>query len=162
MRAAATLTLLCAVACDDGKSSGDGSAAGDGKQPHDIRLTEAGKPMPDGTTPGAAKVGDPCTSDQDCVEPPQAQCFRTVGGGMVPSITFPGGYCSRGCGDEDAGSPDCGEGGGCAQLGLSGGRGSVTMSLCAKGCKKNEDCRAAEGYTCRIIFPGFPGFCAPP
>ena len=114
-------------------------------------------------TPGTSKVGGPCANDSDCAEPPNAECFTTVGGGMFPTIVFPGGYCSKACGHEDSGTPDCGAEGGCAQLSMSGsGGGSVKMSFCAKGCKKNEDCRVSEGYTCRIIIPGFPGFCAPP
>ena len=159
MRRAIPVLAAALLACsDDGGTVGDG-----GKTPTgDVRLSEAGLPIPDAAAPGTAKVGDPCARDEDCAEPPNAQCFTTVGGGMAPTVVFPGGYCSRGCGNEDASTPDCGASGGCAQIGLSGGGGgSATLSFCAKSCKKNEDCRVAEGYTCRIIFPGFPGVCAP-
>lgn len=163
MRWMATVLLpVLLIACDDSSSAGDAAGHGDGTAA-DLRLSESGVPIPgDGAAPGTAKVGEPCTRDEDCAEPPNAKCFTTVGGGFAPTVTFPGGYCSRGCGNEDSGSPDCGEGGGCAQMGLSGGMGSSQMSFCAKICKKNEECRVAEGYTCRFFFPGLPGFCAPP
>lgn len=161
-RAASVFLALALATCDGGGSpAGDGSTTGDGA------LTEAGSPPGDGSTSGesvagTAKVGEPCTKDSDCAEPPNAECFTTVGGGFAPTIVFPGGYCSKGCGQEDSGTPDCGAEGACAQLSMSGSGGaSMMMSFCAKACKKHEDCRASEGYTCRIIFPGFPGFCAP-
>jgi hypothetical protein len=146
-------SLLLGSCDEDGsKTRGDSARETDGSQSAD-----------DGTTgKGTGKVGDPCQVDSDCAEPPSAKCFTTVGGGLAPTIVFPGGYCSRGCGNEDAGTPDCGEGGGCAQLSLGGsGPGTASLRFCAKSCTKNDDCRVSEGYTCRIIFPGFPGVCGP-
>ena len=154
---AALLLGLCA--CDDDSVASDGGQTDAHRA--DLLLDEAGRPVPDGPAGGGqAEVGQACVTDQDCVEPPDATCFRTVGGGMASTIIFPNGYCSRACGGEDASSPDCGQGGGCTQVTLFGS-GTVQMTFCAKGCKKNEDCRVSEGYTCRIILPGFPGFCAP-
>jgi hypothetical protein len=112
----------------------------------------------DGSGAGAqGKVGARCDRNEDCTDPPRAECFKDVGGGVV----FPGGYCSRVCSVEvDAGTVDCGKEGGCAQVGINGASGTTTMTFCAKACTKESDCRTSEGYGCRIIFFGL-GFCAP-
>ncbi len=152
------LLLLAALfSCDDGGgSTSDGSSSR-----HDVRRSEAGIPLFDSIVPGKAHVGDPCRQDSDCVEPPDAKCFTTLGEGSGPSITFPGGYCSRAYEETDGGSPDCGAGGGSFSLTGFGGQSSSTLMMCAKICNTEADCRVSEGYTCRYIFPGLPGFCLP-
>jgi len=156
MRETALALLLALGACSDsGSPTGDGHA-GDGLLLGDGVHT--GEHLGDGKKTGSGKVGDPCTRDEDCVDPADAKCFTTIGGGPFPKISFPGGYCSKDC-SQDGGSADCGTVGGCATIGMSGGQGSVTLTMCVKSCKKKEDCRTAEGYTCRIILFGL-GYCA--
>jgi len=151
-RPSTVFVLLLLTSCGGSGSRADGAgSSGDGRDLKDGRRGEQ--------SGGKSSVGGPCARDEDCADPPSGQCFTTIGGGMAPTITFPGGYCSAGCGD-DAG-PGCGKSGGCTTVGSSGGMGSVTLSMCTKPCTKPEECRTTEGYTCRIILFGF-GYCAPP
>jgi hypothetical protein len=151
MRKMALILALALAGCSssaparDGKA-GDGRTAGDGV-----------RPGTDGRKTGTGKVGDPCTRDEDCVDPPDAQCFTTIGGGLAPTITFPGGYCSKAC-ETDGGTPDCGSVGGCSTISMGGGRSSMTLTMCTRGCTRPDECRVSESYSCKIIFLGL-GFC---
>jgi hypothetical protein len=151
MRLTVLLILLLAGCNNGGTPSGDGKL-GDGRASRDGLARST-----DGKKTGTGKVGDPCVRDEDCADPPDAQCFTTIGGGMAPKITFPGGYCSKAC-DTDGGTPDCGTVGGCSTVGMSGGGTTATLTMCTRGCTKPEECRVAEGYSCKVIFFGI-GFC---
>ncbi len=144
--------ILCLLlaACGGSGTRGDAGVVGEGS-----RREGLGGERP----AGGSLVGGPCARDEDCAEPPSGVCFKTVGGGPVPALTFPGGYCSAGCGDD--GGPGCGGSGGCTTTGSGGGMGSATLSMCTKPCTRADECRTAEGYTCRILLFGF-GYCAPP
>jgi len=158
--------LLCAVlllyACDGDGLKKDAGKVGDGMAAMGDALTGDGaKASDDGAPPAktTGEVGSPCNSDADCKNPPDAKCFKTIGGGMAPKITFPNGYCSKACDMKK--DTKCGKGG-CASIGLSGsGGGSATLTMCAASCKKDDDCRKAEGYKCLILLFGF-GVCVPP
>ena len=144
--------LLALASCSDSGPRSDGPVGA----PFDGRAHDGWKGE---RSPTGSSVGGACKRDEDCAEPPSGKCYTVIGGGPVPSITFPGGYCSAACGDD--GGPGCGASGGCATVGSGGGMTSATLSMCTKPCTKPEECRTAEGYTCRIIFFGF-GYCAPP
>lgn len=154
--------MLLLFACDgdglkkDAGESGDGVAASG-----DTFFGDGVNPAGDGASAakGNGEVGSPCSKDADCTNPPAAKCFKTVGGGLAPTVKFPGGYCSKACDTKK--DAECGKGG-CASVGLSGsGGGSVTMTFCAASCKKDADCRVAEGYKCLVLLFGF-GICTPP
>lgn len=168
--AATILALLMLEGCS---ATGDGSTGPGGGG---AAATEAGSGATGGGTgatgggtgatgsgggsTGSGEIGEPCATDADCTDPPDAECWTTIGGGPVPTITFPGGYCSKACGD-DGGANECGESGGCSSTSMSGGGSSVTLQMCRAPCQSNEECRAAEGYRCQIVIPGF-GVCVPP
>ena len=75
----------------------------------------------------------------------------------MPTITFPGGFCSKAC-DTQSSDNDCGDVAACASVGVSGGQGSVTLTMCTPPCSQDSECRQAEGYRCQIILPPY-GFC---
>lgn len=159
-RAALNLSLIAAVAlcaCSSGAKKPDGGEAGAGQTSDGAKAGDGPHQAGDGSLAAPGEVGSACTSDQDCTNPAGARCFKTVGGGPAPTVTFPNGYCSKACGRD---GDKCGKGG-CASVGLSGsGGGSVKMTFCAAGCSKDTDCREAEGYKCMIIFFGL-GICVP-
>lgn len=109
---------------------------------------------------GSGEIGEPCTSNADCSAVPGAECYTTIGGGPVPTVTFPGGFCSKTC-DTQSTEKECGEKAGCASIGQSGGRVSTTLTLCTPPCASDAECRMAEGYKCFQIIPGI-GVCTPP
>lgn len=111
-----------------------------------------------GTAGGSKKIGEACTSDEQCTDPPDAECFTTIGGGPVPSVTFPGGYCSKAC-DSGGDSDQCGASGGCTTASVAGGMSSVQLSICTAPCSSDAECRTAEGYKCVMVLPGF-GYCS--
>jgi len=152
--------LLAVAACGS-----DRDRRGDGGRPPVIDggpgRVDGGPGGVDGGPGGGAAIGDPCTSDADCTEPPDAVCFTTVGGGPAPTIDFPNGYCSKACDPEGDATEQCGTEAGCASSSMSGGGGGVSFQFCASMCMTDADCRAAEGYRCNVILAGLPGWCAP-
>lgn len=112
-----------------------------------------------GSSSGAGDIGDPCGSNADCTLVEGSECWTTIGGGPVPEVHFPGGFCGKACSNE--GGNECGENAGCASVSQSGGMISTKLSMCTPPCSVDEDCRSAEGYKCQIVFGNF-GVCAPP
>jgi hypothetical protein len=149
MRLCALLLLLPLLGCDD-----DRRVAGDGGSTPPA--TDGGGTPVDGAMSGGRVVGDPCTSDDQCTEPPDAECFTE----SVGSVSWPNGFCSKPCGDEDAPDDECGPTAGCATLSSSGGGSSLSGQFCSPPCESDADCRSDEGYGCQLIL-GF-GVCAPP
>ena len=133
-----------------GAASSGGSGAGVGTGGSSSGGSGAG-------TTGGGQIGDPCVSNDDCKVPADAECWTTIGGGFAPEITFPGGFCSKAC-DTNGASDQCGDEAGCSSTSVSGGQGSVTLTMCSPPCSSNAECREAEGYTCLQIIPGF-GVC---
>ncbi|MBX3182708.1 MAG: hypothetical protein KIT72_19055 [Polyangiaceae bacterium] len=129
----------------DGGTSGGGSGASSGSG---------------GSGTARGDIGDPCTDDSDCALVPGAECWTTIGGGPVPTITFPGGFCSRGC-STDSQEKECGENGSCTSTSMSGGGSTVNLTMCRPPCRASEDCRESEGYRCQIVIANF-GVCVPP
>ncbi|MBI5503112.1 MAG: hypothetical protein HY907_22895 [Deltaproteobacteria bacterium] len=84
-----------------------------------------------GTPNGGAPVGSPCERSADCAD----DC-------VVPGDSYPGGLCSRWCGDDGA----CPVGSRCLTLGDD--------VLCFADCASGGDCR--EGWGC-----GAAGACVP-
>lgn len=149
--------LLClgCSASSGGGSGGNGASSGSGGSStggSSTGGTSSGGSSAGGAT-GTGQVGDACTKNEDCVDPPDAECFTTVG-----PITFPNGYCSKAC-DVNATEEECGSAS-CAASSLSGGQGSATISMCVEFCATDPECRVDEGYHCQIVLPGF-GYCVP-
>ncbi len=111
-----------------------------------------------GGTTGGGDIGDPCTTNADCTVVEGSECWTTIGGGPVPEVTFPGGYCGKACSNE--GGNECGENAGCTTTSVSGGMSSVTLSMCTPPCKRDEECRVSEGYHCQLVLANF-GVCVP-
>lgn len=151
------LFLVCACSAS-GSPSGGGGASGGSSGGSGGGAASGGSGGSGAATGGGRTVGDACSADSDCTDPPDAQCFTTIGNAQVGTLTFPAGYCSKACDGE--GGNECGTTGGCTQLHASGGNLSATLSMCTAPCKANEDCRTGDGYHCQIVFPGF-GYCAP-
>jgi hypothetical protein len=161
MRVLLCLTLL-SFGCSANDGSGGGSAAGTGSGGSSSGGASSGGASSGGASSGGAssggatgsgQVGDACTQNSDCADPPDAECFTTVG-----PVTFPNGYCSKAC-DVNSSEEECGSAS-CAASSLSGGQGSVTVSMCVRFCESDAECRVAEGYHCQIVLPGF-GYCVP-
>lgn len=154
----ASLVLLAGCS-----ASGDPNDTGDGGSGSGAAGNTGGGGESSGGAGGAAHgngaIGDACSTDADCTDPP-AECWTTIGGGPVPTITFPGGFCSKAC-DPQASDNPCGDVAGCATLGSAGGMSSVTLTMCTPPCASDADCRAGEGYKCFQIFPGV-GVCTLP
>ena len=111
-----------------------------------------------GSTTGGGDIGDPCTDNADCTIVEGSECWTTIGGGPVPEVTFPGGYCGKACSNE--GGNECGENAGCTTTSVSGGMTTVTLSMCTPPCMRDEECRVSEGYHCQIVLGSF-GVCVP-
>lgn len=140
--------LLCACADDERRPRADGGV-GDAALGADAM-------RPDGSPPlGGRSVGADCTSDDECTDPADAECFT----GMFGSVSWPGGFCSKAC-DPDAGGEQCGTEGICVSAGSSGGGSSISGMFCTTACDSDADCRSGEGYTCRRILSF--GYCSPP
>jgi hypothetical protein len=140
------LGLSLALGCGDDRRPGADAGGG---------VDAGGTPGGDGGATGGAAVGDPCTSAADCALP-GAECFTESFG----SVSWPGGFCSKSCGGEDAPENECGEVAGCASIGSSGGGMGISGMFCSPPCSSDAECRQAEGYRCQMLF-GF-GFCVPP
>ncbi len=109
----------------------------------------------------ADKVGNACTSTNDCINPPD------TGGTCLTSefmSTWPGGYCSKvNC----LSNAECAADGGALCLGLDS-RQNVCTRKCTDWAAGQSNCRT--GYTCTQYFTGLPdggtrgstdGFCFP-
>jgi len=157
----ATLGLLPACSAGGGSggsgaSSGSGASAGSGGS--GTGGVSSGGTGTGGSTTGGGQIGDACSTDADCTGVAGAECWTTIGGGPVPEITFPGGFCSKAC-NEGSDQSECGDTAACVSLGMSGGQTTVTLTMCTPPCKTNEECRVADGYHCQVILPGF-GYCS--
>lgn len=161
---AAVAIGLLALSCSASDGAGGGSgASGSGASGGGGGTSGSGGSGTGATGAGGSgavaggQIGDACQTNDDCTNPPDAECWTTIGGGPVPEITFPGGFCSKAC---DANGPDgqCGDEAGCSTTSVSGGQGSVQLSMCSPPCSSDAECRQAEGYKCFQIIPGF-GVC---
>ncbi len=141
-----------------GKPNNGGSANGGGAGNGNAGSAHGGSST-GGAATGGGDIGDPCGSNADCTLVEGSECWTTIGGGPVPEIHFPGGFCGKACSNE--GGNECGEKAGCSSVSQAGGSGSVKLSMCSPPCSTNDECRSAEGYKCQILFGKF-GVCAPP
>ena len=120
-----------AATLPDSAIPGPDSAILDAEVPPD-----SGQATQDGGGTGTGKIGDPCTSPDDCQAPAglQAECLTN----LLNMIELPGGYCTASCtpGDPDPCAPD----GVCY--------GMQMMAYCLKPCTDNSECRQDEGYVC--------------
>lgn len=155
------LLLVAACGSDDESSgpretpSSGGSSSSGGSTSAGGSVAQGGSTAQGGTSAvGGGKVGDACVTNEDCTDPPDAECFTTIGGGPVPEITFPGGYCSKAC-DTDGPDDQCGSNGACSSSGVSGGMSSVNLTICLAFCSAPDQCRTDEGYQCAMLLPGF-------
>lgn len=163
VRALVALVAAFAAACSDagerapitttdgGASSasggGGGATAGDGGA----------------ATKGDGSVGSACAVKADCDARLGLDCLTTipaVPAAGFPGKTFPGGMCTKKCGqpNPDSTNPedrdlttDCGPSGTCIQAsGSTSQGGSISMQMCLKTCAGHSDCRTMEGYTCIV------------
>lgn len=129
-----------------------------------MTMTDGGGAVPGSdagqTMSGGLGIGEACTSDDQCTDPPDATCFRDVENPFTGNVeySFPNGFCSKPCEE----SEECGsnENAACASLSSSGGGGGTTFQFCTVGCSDPSGCRTDEGYQCMVLFGGF-GFCTP-
>lgn len=153
--------LVLGVLLGCGSASGGGGWYDpDGQYLADGQLAETSGGDSATGTKSKGETGDPCTTNSDCKGVPGGECFQKIDPQPAfgfPGMTWPGGYCSKGCTDEDQ---NCGEVGQCQQSGSGGGQSSWKMHYCAKSCQQDSECRVAEGYKCQILLFGF-GICAP-
>ncbi|MET0342344.1 MAG: hypothetical protein ABW252_15175 [Polyangiales bacterium] len=102
-------------------------------------------PPDDDDAPG---IGAACGSDDDCGGD-GLRCLTTV---MLPigsaSLTFPGGYCTKACKQDD----ECGDGAGCP-LAMAA-QFAADLSNCMTRCESADACR--DGYSCSAL-PSFGG-----
>ncbi len=114
-----------------------------------------------GTTAGDGSVGSACAAKADCSAALGLDCVTVIAPvpqAGFPGKTFPGGYCTKRCGQPDRDDPspsetelslDCGPNATCLQSSQSTGQGGqVSMQMCVRTCTSNEDCRAKDGYVC--------------
>lgn len=114
------------------------------------------------TTPNSdGSVGSACAQKTDCDQSLGLDCVTEIP--ALPQAgfagkKFPGGMCTRRCGQPNPDStdpvlqnlsPDCGKGATCMQSSSSTGQGGrVDIQMCVKTCTGNNDCRTSEGYMC--------------
>lgn len=151
---------LAACSASSGSGSGSGAASGSGASSSTggTAAGGSGNASAGGATAGG-DIGDPCSTNAECTVVPGSECFTTIGGGPVPTVTFPGGFCSKGC-DGNSEQNECGDTAACASVSTAGGGMSTTLSICTPPCATNDECRVADGYHCQLLLPGI-GFCAP-
>ncbi|MBI3200828.1 MAG: hypothetical protein HYZ29_04725 [Myxococcales bacterium] len=154
------LLLGCSASDGAGGSGGASGSAGQGAAASGGSGGGSGGGGSGAAPNGGGEIGDACSTNADCTAVPGSECFTTIGGGPVPTVTFPGGFCSKAC-DTQSTEKECGEKAGCASVGQSGGGMSTTLTLCSPPCANDGECRQAEGYKCMQIIPGI-GVCAPP
>jgi len=155
--------FLLVCGCSDDRGSGDAGGPGPGLDAGPVAATDGGG-VPPGTdagphSTGGGAIGDRCTTDADCTDPPDAECFTRFENPFDGSVVaeFPNGFCSKGCESGD----DCGTGGEvtCASGGSAGGGTTTMFMYCAPTCGDDSECRDDEGYRCATIL-GF-GYCSP-
>jgi hypothetical protein len=114
--------------------------------------------------PPADKIGEPCTMDSQCTNPPDNGGFCTIRDDSL-GLVFPGGYCSK---DFCATDAECGADGGGVCLTLRPGD-KRCMRRCSMGFSSldagQSDCRS--GYLCRAYRSSdggvsTDGYCLPP
>lgn len=138
----------------DGGASSPSSASGSGG------TTPAGGDG-GGSARGDGSVGAACALKADCDQALGLDCLTTipaVPAAGFPGKTFPGGMCTKKCGqpNPDSTNPedrnlttDCGPSATCVQSsGSTSQGGSVSLQMCMKTCVGNSDCRTMEGYMC--------------
>jgi hypothetical protein len=157
-----SLSAACALGCSaSGGGGGSGAMAGGGGSSAGLGSgggDSGGTGASGGSPPG--EIGAACATNEDCNNPPDAECFTTIGGGPLPTITFPGGFCSKGC-DPSSNDQECGDKAGCSSMGTASGGITVQLNMCSPPCADDRDCRQSEGYACFQILPGL-GICVPP
>jgi hypothetical protein len=95
---------------------------------------KAPPPPPDAGPTGV--MGNPCTADADCGAGFTCKLTTSMG-----NATYPGGYCTRLCGQDGACPAD--------SLCVGPPGGGETDALCWANCAAPTDCR--EGYTCYTL-----------
>jgi hypothetical protein len=133
----------------DGDTDVDGGGDADTDSDSDVDAGEVG-------------YGDSCTAATaatDCGGGTAAKCFENAA-----SAVWPGGYCTRNCGDAI-------NGGGCGTTARCIGLNNIGFNgKCVRKCTSDADCRADEGYACLTfddsgISPGISSptakFCLP-
>ena len=150
MRARVVCVLIVASACgDDGRPGPVGGVDGG--------ATDGGADAASTSDSGVVgrSVGAPCSTDMECSDPSDAECFTESFGG----VSWPGGFCSKAC-DPEGPDGQCGSSGICVSAGSSGGGSSISGMFCTTSCTSDAECRSSEGYRCQMLF-GF-GYCSPP
>ncbi|MFK7990512.1 MAG: hypothetical protein AB8I08_31110 [Sandaracinaceae bacterium] len=156
------LTLALSAGCDDDRTGGtDGgpTPSADSGLDGGATGTDAGGTGTDAGPVGGGGIGDPCSSDAQCTDPPDATCFTEIMNPFTGATiaSYPNGFCSKGCeASEDCGSSERAT---CVSQGSSGGGGGSSSMTCTLSCESDADCRQAEGYRCQTLL-GF-GFCTP-
>lgn len=133
------VAFLAPTACDGGDDDDTTGADAAAAMPDGAVAMPDGAPAtPDAPPAGGPKVGDPCTTADDC---------PAGGTGTTVCLTdgFPGGYCAvMDCGDH---SHDCPDDPGQTTTTTEGAKCVKTpANFCAQLCASNADCR--EGYAC--------------
>ncbi|MEW5850950.1 MAG: hypothetical protein AB2A00_19340 [Myxococcota bacterium] len=146
-------------ASSGGTSSSAGAASNGSGSGTSSGGASTGSTSSSGGTTGTGRVGDPCSTAADCTELTDMECYTTVTNPFSGEVVanFPGGFCSKGCPNGD----ECGDEYACATMSQSGGNSSAQLQICVPTCSTSDECRAAEGYTCKTFF-GLGGYCSPP
>jgi hypothetical protein len=112
-------------------------------------------------TKGDGSVGSACAVKTDCDQTVGLDCLTEIP--AVPAagfagMKFPGGMCTKKCGQPNPDSPnpadqdlttDCGKNGVCIQSSQSTGQGGmIQMQMCMRTCAGHSDCRTMDGYSC--------------
>jgi|SRR6266542_2244815 len=152
MNAASKLSVACALAvgcaaCTIEHEPGiaglfDASLDGSGVEP-DAPLEDNAVPDVDAAQQpdGSLGIGNPCTSDSDCVT-----------GTCILNVNYAGGYCTiRNC------VPTTGEG--CPPDTVCRGRGGVMSTMCFARCPSAQPCRT--GYRCCDLDAATGNYCVP-
>ena len=169
-RSAVLLVLLApcvALACgsdDDGRTPLEPESGGNtSRTDASSSASSSGDDGGTSATPGAkgdGKVGSACSETSDCDATLDLECLTEippVPAVGFPGMTFPGGMCTRRCGEPnpDSTNPedrelstDCGPSAICVQSSQARGGGSITMQMCLRKCESPSDCRTDEGYSC--------------
>ncbi len=153
------LCLGCLMACGSDSRRGSTDSGNAIDAPGTDSTVAMDVSSADVTTSGGREIGDPCTDDSECTNPPDAVCFTRIenpfNGQVIAS--YPGGFCSKGCEN----TADCGTGDNvtCVSQSSSGGGGGSSSMTCTISCESDAECRQSEGYRCQMLL-GF-GFCTP-
>lgn len=113
------------------------------------------------TSKGDGSVGSACAVKTDCDQTVGLDCLTEIP--AVPAagfagMKFPGGMCTKKCGQPNPESPnpadqdlttDCGKNGVCIQASQSTEQGgTIQLQMCMRTCAGHSDCRTMEGYSC--------------